>query len=258
MNHQGNAYPAVNILGVEVSPIGVEELHAYLCNVIREDDKKLILNVNAHCLNLTFKFQWLREFLNNADLVFVDGAGVILGGKFLGARLPGRITYADWIWQLAEFSVLKDFSFFFLGAKPGVAEKAADNLRSTYPDLRVEGVHHGYFDKHRGSKENEWVLEQINQAEPNILIVGFGMPLQERWLKENWRFINANIALTGGAVFDYVSEEVERAPRWMTENGLEWLGRLMIEPRRLWQRYLLGNPLFMWRIIKQRFGILNI
>jgi N-acetylglucosaminyldiphosphoundecaprenol N-acetyl-beta-D-mannosaminyltransferase len=83
------------------------------------------------------------------------------------------------------------------------------------------------------------------------------MPLQERWLMENWDHIDANVALTGGAVFDYVSGELQRAPRWMTDNGLEWLGRLLIEPRRLWKRYLIGNPLFIWRVLKQRLGLLH-
>jgi N-acetylglucosaminyldiphosphoundecaprenol N-acetyl-beta-D-mannosaminyltransferase len=101
--------------------------------------------------------------------------------------------------------------------------------------------------------ENESVIAIINRLRPNILIVGFGMPLQERWLMENWDRIHANIGLTGGAVFDYISGNVPRAPRWMTDHGFEWLGRLLVEPSRLWRRYLIGNPLFIWRIMKQRF-----
>jgi N-acetylglucosaminyldiphosphoundecaprenol N-acetyl-beta-D-mannosaminyltransferase len=190
-------------------------------------------------------------------LVFCDGAGVMLGARLLGHHIPERITYADWIWQLAEFAEPRGFTFFFLGARPGVADKAAASLKARYPALRVVGTHHGYFDKTPGSAENEAVIEQINAVKPNILIVGFGMPLQERWLRDNWDHIDANVALTGGAVFDYVSGELQRAPRWMTDNGLEWLGRLLIEPRRLWKRYLIGNPLFIWRVLKQRLGLLH-
>jgi N-acetylglucosaminyldiphosphoundecaprenol N-acetyl-beta-D-mannosaminyltransferase len=167
------------------------------------------------------------------------------------------MTWADFAWQLTEFAEPRGFTFFFLGARPGVADKAAANLKARYPDLRIVGTHHGYFDKTPGSVENEAVIEQINAVKPNILIVGFGMPLQERWLMENWDRIDANVALTGGAVFDYVSGELQRAPRWMTDNGLEWLGRLLIEPRRLWKRYLIGNPLFIWRVLKQRLGLLR-
>ena len=101
-------------------------------------------------------------------------------------------------------------------------------------------------------------LGRTNAVKPNILIVGFGTPLKERWLMENWDRIEVNVALTGGAVFDYVSGELRRAPRWMTDHGLEWLARLIIEPCRLWKRYLIGNPLFLWRVLKQRLGLLSL
>jgi N-acetylglucosaminyldiphosphoundecaprenol N-acetyl-beta-D-mannosaminyltransferase len=235
----------------------VQDLHNDIRRIVDESDHELILNVNVHALNLAFRLPDLRDFFGQAQAVFCDGAGVALGARLLGYDFPQRITYADWTWQLAEFAEPRGFTFFFLGARPGVADKAAANLKARFPDLRIVGTHHGYFDKTPGRAENEMVIERINAVKPNILIVGFGMPLQERWLMENWDRIDANVALTGGAVFDYVSGELERAPRWMTENGLEWLGRLLIEPRRLWKRYLIGNPLFLWRVLRQRLGLLD-
>ena len=136
--------------------------------------------------------------------------------------------------------------------------KAAVRLTERFPNLRILGTHHGFFDKTPGSLENEDVIQRINAVKPDILVTGFGMPLQERWLMDNWDRIEANVALTGGAVFDYISEELRRAPRWMTDHSLEWLGRLIIEPRRLWRRYLIGNPLFLWRVLKQRLGFLRL
>jgi N-acetylglucosaminyldiphosphoundecaprenol N-acetyl-beta-D-mannosaminyltransferase len=97
------------------------------------------------------------------------------------------------------------------------------------------------------------VLEEINQLSPDILLVGFGMPRQEKWLSENWEQIHAHVFLTGGAVFDYVSGEVKRAPKWMTDHGFEWLGRLIIEPGRLWKRYILGLPYFLFLVLKEDF-----
>ncbi|MCI5189977.1 MAG: WecB/TagA/CpsF family glycosyltransferase [Candidatus Electrothrix sp. AS4_5] len=97
-------------------------------------------------------------------------------------------------------------------------------------------------------------MEHINTIKPNILILGLGMPLQERWLKENWTKLEVNIGLTGGAVFDYVSGELRRGPRWMTDNGMEWLARLLIEPKRLWKRYLIGNLFFFYLIFKERLN----
>jgi N-acetylglucosaminyldiphosphoundecaprenol N-acetyl-beta-D-mannosaminyltransferase len=242
------------LLGVRVDPIDVPSIHQLMGSQIERGGHVLISHVNAHCLNLAYERPWLRTFLNRSSVTFCDGFGVILGAKILGYRLPQRITYADWMWQLAEFAEAHDFSLFFLGARPGIADRAAGRLRERFQRLSILGVQHGYFSKEAGHPENESVLATINRVKPNILIVGFGMPLQERWLMENWDKIHANIGLTGGAVFDYISGNVPRAPRCMTDHGFEWLGRLLIEPTRLWQRYLIGNPLFIWRVMKQRFA----
>jgi N-acetylglucosaminyldiphosphoundecaprenol N-acetyl-beta-D-mannosaminyltransferase len=185
-------------------------------------------------------------------MVFSDGAGVVLAARILGKHLPGRITYADWAWQLASFAERENLSLFFLGARPGVVEKAAARLLAKHPNLKIVGVHHGYFDHDPGTPENEAVLKEINASRPDILLVGFGMPLQERWLMQNWNRVDARIALTGGAVFDYVSGELRRGPRILTDNSFEWLARLLIEPKRLWRRYVIGNPLFLLRVLKQR------
>jgi len=246
------------ILGVQVWPLTVESLHQKIDRIIQAQEHKLVLNVNVHCLNLACRQSWLRDFLNSAAIVFCDGSGVMLGARMLGYYIPERITYADWTWQLAAFAERCGFTFFFLGAKPGIAERAAARLKNRFPNLRIVGTHHGYFDKTASGSENEAVIQKINALKPHILIVAFGMPLQERWLMENWDRIDAHVALTGGAVFDYISGNLRRPPRWMTDHGLEWLGRLVIEPRRLWQRYILGNPLFLWRVLKQRLGILKL
>ncbi len=244
----------VDVLGVGVHPLTVEGLHAEIGHLVRGGERGLVLNVNAHCLNLCHEDPALRDFLNGAEVVFCDGAGVMLAARILGMRIPERITYADWAWQLAAFAAAQGFSLYLLGARPGVAQEAARRLRKRYPDLKIVGVRHGYFDHSAGSPENEAVVEEINAAAPDILLVGLGMPLQERWLMENHERIDAGVALTGGAVFDYLSGRLRRGPRPLTEGGFEWLARLLVEPRRLWRRYLIGNPLFLLRVLKQRLG----
>jgi N-acetylglucosaminyldiphosphoundecaprenol N-acetyl-beta-D-mannosaminyltransferase len=241
----------IDVLGVGVDPITVAELHAEIARLVRDGRLGLVLNVNAHCLNLCFEDSALRDSLNGADVVFCDGAGVMLAARILGGRIPARITYAAWIWRLADFAAAEGFSLYFLGARPGVAQEAARRLGKSYPDLRIVGVRHGYFDHSAGSAENEAILEEINAASPDILLVGLGMPLQERWLTQNRHRLDARVALSGGAVFDYVSRGVRRGPRILTERGFEWLARLLLEPRRLWRRYLLGNPLFLLRVLRQ-------
>lgn len=244
--------PLINILGVQVHPLTVDQLHEELAQLIETDAHAEVLHVNVHGMNLSADNPWLRDYLNQAEIVFCDGAGIILGARILGQHIPERITYADWMWQLAEFAAARGYSFYFLGAKPGIAQTAADRMIERFPELKIAGVRDGYFNKDNGHPDNEAVLADINAARPNILIVGMGMPMQERWLLDNWSRIDANIALTGGAVFDYISGDLKRAPTWMTDNGLEWLGRLLIEPRRLWQRYIVGNPVFLARVIRER------
>ncbi len=251
----GSAALRFQVLGVSVDAVTVDELHRLLEQMVRAGEHSLVLNVNVHALNLASTLPWLREFYNKARLVFCDGAGVILGARILGHRIPQRITYADWMWQLAEFAAKHGLSMFFLGGRPGVAEEAAAKLRKRFPDLNIVGAHHGYYDKSAGGPDSLGIIKSINAVRPDLLIVGFGMPLQERWLMENWEQIEARVALTGGAVFDYVSGRLRRPPQWMTKHGLEWLGRVLIEPRRLWRRYLVGNPSFLWRVLKQRFGL---
>jgi N-acetylglucosaminyldiphosphoundecaprenol N-acetyl-beta-D-mannosaminyltransferase len=244
----------VNVLGVGVDPLTVGDLHAEVGRLVRGGRGGLVLNVNAHCLNLCYADPALRGFFNAADVVFCDGAGVMLAARLLGRRIPERITYADWTWRLAPFAAAEGFSLFLLGARPGVAQAAADKLKEHHPDLKIVGVYHGYFDHWAGAPESEAVVREINAAAPDILLVGLGMPLQEYWLMENAHRLDVGAALTGGAVFDYVSGRLSRGPRLLTRNGFEWLARLLLEPRRLWRRYLLGNPLFILRVLRQRLG----
>jgi N-acetylglucosaminyldiphosphoundecaprenol N-acetyl-beta-D-mannosaminyltransferase len=248
----------VQVLGVGVDVLTVEDLHAEIGRLVREKRRGLVLNANAHCLNLCYEDPMLRTFFNGAEVVFCDGAGVMLAARVLGGRIPARITYADWAWRLAAFAAAEGFSLYFLGARPGVAQAAAERLKERHPGLEIAGFRHGYFDHAAGSPQSAAVVEEINAAAPDILLVGLGMPLQERWLMENGHRLDVGAALTGGAVFDYVSGRLDRGPRLLTVHGLEWLARLLAEPRRLWRRYLIGNPLFLLRVLRQRLGALYL
>lgn len=257
-NKQLIEYPTIKLIGVPLTLCDKDQLLSAIKTIIMRDHKGLILSGNIHSFNLAYQNQWLLDLFYQADIVRIDGAGLRLGVKLLGKEAPRRMTWADFAWDLAGFCAEKEFSLFLLGGAPGIAQLAANRLVDVYPNLNVVGADHGYFDKTVLSTENETMIHKINQAKPHILIVGFGMPLQEKWLNENRHKIEANVIMTGGAVFDYVSGELRRAPNWLTDSGLEWFGRMMIEPRRLWRRYILGNPLFFWRVLKQKFGLLDV
>jgi N-acetylglucosaminyldiphosphoundecaprenol N-acetyl-beta-D-mannosaminyltransferase len=247
----------VKVLGVRIYDLSVPKLLNVIVQSVLSRKKIVVANVNVHAMNIAYQLAWFRDFLNESAIVFCDGFGVKWGARILGHPIAHRYTPPDWLPLLCETCIQYNFSLFFLGARPGVAEKAASQLKKQYPDVRIVGTYHGYFVKALDNQENKAVVEQINAVAPDVLVVGFGMPLQERWVLENWQHLDAYVAIPVGAAFDYIAGEVYRVPSWMTDHGFEWLGRLIVEPRRLWKRYIIGNPLFLWRVIKQRLGLLH-
>lgn len=246
------------ILGVNVDLITLQELLQAIENMVEGRQHVIIGYVNAHAMNIAYDLAWFRTYLNECSLVFCDGFGLKWGARLLGYRLPERFTPPDWLPMLAQRCCEHDFTLFMLGSEPGVAARAAERLRTAYPNLRIVGTHHGHFDHRLGSAESAQVVRLIDAADPDILLIGFGMPLQERWLREHWGQLHVRVALPIGAAFDFLSGHMPRGPRWMTDHGLEWLSRLLTEPRRLWRRYLIGNLLFFGRILGQRFGLLHM
>ncbi len=252
MHDKESEHPeALQVLGLRIHRAGVEEVHSFIRRTLREGKKALVLNLNIHAVHLALKNPWLKEFINQAPLVFCDGDGVRWGLRILGQEPPVKITYDRWVWQLAELCSQEGYRLFFLGSKPGVAGEAARRLQSRFPALQIAGTHHGYFEKN--GRANDEVVEEINRARADILIAGFGMPLQEKWLSENWGKIRASVFLNGGAVFDYASGRLKRAPAWAIRCHLEWLYRLCSEPRRLWKRYCAEIPYFFFCIFREKW-----
>lgn len=244
----------INILGVKTGVQSLPELIEFIAQSINANQKVVIQYLNIHAINLAQKHPWFKSFLNQADMTYCDGYGLRLAARILGVSLPDRYTIPDWFPELAAHCNQNGHSIYILGARPGVAEIAAENLQIKAPGLKILGTYHGYFIKELHSSENQRVIAMINQANPDILAIGFGMPLQEKWLLDNWGGLNCRVAIPMGAAIDYLAGKTPRAPRWLTDHGLEWLGRLVIEPRRLWKRYLLGIPFFYYNVLKQRLG----
>jgi len=239
----------LNVAGVRVDAISQMGLQNEITRIIRSGGKQYLPNVNIHAINIARQDEKFRQFINRSPVVYCDGEGVRLGARLLGVKLPPRIVLTRWIWTLCQLCEQEQFTIFFLGGHPGSAEKAAENLRRRFPRLKVAGWHDGYFAK--TGPENERVIEMISQARPNVLCVCFGMPLQEHWVDDNFSRLRANVFIFGGSAFEYTAGLKKVAPAWMSDHGLEWLHRLFQEPRHLWKRYLLGNPLFLCGVLRQ-------
>jgi N-acetylglucosaminyldiphosphoundecaprenol N-acetyl-beta-D-mannosaminyltransferase len=225
------------------------ELLRTICRWASEYQTRRVMYVNAHVVNQAGVTPGLNNALGRADLIYCDGYGVRLAAKVLNRAVPHRMTGADWIWELAALCERSGQAIYLLGSDPPIAREAAGCLRRLYPRLDVVGAHHGFFDL--DSPHNERVIEHINHHGPRIVLVGMGTPKQELWVDRYADRLDGAVVWTVGALFDYVSGRVPRAPRWLADNGLEWIFRLAIEPQRMWRRYLLGNPVFLSRVLSE-------
>ncbi len=244
-----SGFEKVKVLGIDVGVLTRHRLTALVRESYDAGLKGWFSYVNVHAINISQTTPWFRLFLNDSLVTYCDGQGVRLGAALEGSSIPERIVMSDWIFDICELSVSRQAKVYLLGSAEPVMEKAVRALRILYPDLQIVGHHAGYM----SDLETELVLEQINRLEPDFLIVGMGMPLQEQWILMHRDRLPACLIFNAGSCFEYVAGVKKRCPTWMGSMGLEWLYRLVQEPRRLWRRYLIGNPLFVARILVERF-----
>jgi len=227
------------MLGIRVGTFDVEQLNARVAAAIADQRRIVIANHNLHSLYLHGRDAKFRAFHEAADVTHVDGMSLVLIARLLGVPLGRRhrVTYNDWIAPLMEEAARNGWRVFSLGGRPAVFEQAATRLRQRFPRLVLDGMH-GYFDVSPASADTAAAVERIAVFRPHILLVGMGMPRQEHWVLDNRQALRANAILIAGAAMDYVAGVVPTPPRRASALGLEWLWRLIAEPRRLWRRYL--------------------
>lgn len=242
--------PPVQVLGIPVHPISPEQLVEAIVAWGNEPGFRRVYNVNVHAMNFAHDLADFRRYLQKADLVFCDGFGVKWGGKLVGADIPYRMAVMDWIDAFAAATAKASQSVFALGDEDGIARDFQRALVSRYPGYRDAGSHHGFFEKE--GPENDRVIEQINASGATHLLVGFGMPLQERWIEANADKLRVRVVLPIGATYRWYTGVDHRAPKWATDNGLEWMFRLAKNPIRHFRRYVVGNPRFVARAVMWR------
>jgi N-acetylglucosaminyldiphosphoundecaprenol N-acetyl-beta-D-mannosaminyltransferase len=246
----GSQRPSASIFDIPIDLAQPAELLNTVASWAAGHQTRRVMYVNAHVVNQSRVTPGLGDALRRADLVYCDGYGVRLAARAMGLEVPHRMTGADWIWGLAGLCELSGQSIYVLGSEPPVAQEAAARLSEFYPKLDVVGAHHGFFEP--GSPHNQRVIEDILEHAPRIVLVGMGTPKQELWADRYADELGGAVVWTVGALFDYVSGHMPRAPRWLADNGLEWIFRLAIEPQRMWRRYLIGNPVFLSRVLNEK------
>lgn len=238
--------PIVELLGVKIHNVASVELNEEIGRLIRAGEQHIIANVNINAMNIAYEQKWFKDFLNAATINFCDGDGVRLGARLKGHLIKEKITYNRWIWDFSKYCDEHGFSYYLIGSNQETIEHSAQVLKQKYPNLEIAGWRNGFFNN---EEEIEACIQEINDAQPNVLLMGMGMPHQERWLMKNMRRTNFNIALTGGAVFEYVSGNAAMTPDILYKLKLEWFYRFLQEPKRLFRRYIIGNPLFLLRVL---------
>lgn len=207
--------------------------------------------VNVNSFNLASKNIALHHAINRADIVLADGSGVRLAAQRKGTALAENVNGTDLLPYLCREAVQNRLSVFLLGGAVGVADAASAKLSELFPGLKIVGSQHGYFSPSQSPK----VIEEINNSNADIVLVALGSPVQELWLEANKHRLNARVAIAVGGLLDFFSGRIPRAPMWLRELGLEWVWRLMQEPKAKFKRYVLGNPAFLYRILRHKNAI---
>lgn len=230
----------VRLVGIQVDNVNMDEAVSRCMVFLRLGGSHLVVTPNAEMLQACRESKALRAIVADADLVVPDGAGVVLASRLAGAPLKERVAGIELADAVLGLLAERGGSVYLLGAAPGVADAAARALGQRHPGLRVGGCHDGYF----GPQEEHAVAQTIRAAQPDLLLVGMGVPRQEHWLSQWLETTGATVGMAVGGAFDVWSGRTRRAPRWMRRTGLEWAYRLLAEPQRL--RRMLAIPRFLW------------
>jgi N-acetylglucosaminyldiphosphoundecaprenol N-acetyl-beta-D-mannosaminyltransferase len=239
------------LLDVEVDALTLRDLNALVETAIKGGEQRIIANHNLHSIYLYHRTPKMRQLYRRADHVHIDGMSLVFLGRLLGLPLKKahRVTYVDWIRPLLRTVASGQWKLFYLGARPEVVATGAERIREAYPDLELK-YHHGYFDRSPDGEENQSVVTTINAFQPDVLMVGMGMPRQEKWILDNIDRIEAHVILPAGGCIDYVAGATPTPPRWMGRLGLEWLYRFLQEPDRLWRRNFVEPWPLLLRFLK--------
>lgn len=242
--------PTVEILGVPIARVEADDALAAVERAANASAPAIVAYANAHTLNVACGDPSYRHLLRTRVAVLLnDGAGVALAAHLQGLPFPENLNGSDFNPRILELAARLRWPVYFLGGRPGIAQRAAARLAGDVPDLVVAGTRDGFF----SPEEEHEVVTGVRESGAAVIMVAMGNPLQESWLVHNLAATGARLGVGVGAFFDFAAGEVARAPAWMNSLGIEWLHRLALEPRRLWRRYVIGNPLFLGRVVRARF-----
>jgi N-acetylglucosaminyldiphosphoundecaprenol N-acetyl-beta-D-mannosaminyltransferase len=235
----------LRVLGVPILDMPLGDAVTFVSSLLEDEPPapRTLYFVNAHTLNLAYERAAYRAVLNRADYVLGDGTGVRWAARRQGIRLQDNLNGTDLVPAVLDANAGRNFRYYMLGTTAEVLERSVKEARRAFPGWDLAGYHHGFVNE---SNEDE-VIAEINRARPHLLLVAMGNPLQEIWIDRNRQRLQARLCMGVGALADRWAGDLIRAPLWVRRLGCEWLDILRRQPNK-WQRYLLGNPKFLFRI----------
>jgi N-acetylglucosaminyldiphosphoundecaprenol N-acetyl-beta-D-mannosaminyltransferase len=240
----------LDILDIPLRNLTMSEAIDSILEMFAEEEPQQICFINADCANLAWNDSEYMNILHKCSINLADGIGLKIAGRMTGRQVRQNVNGTDLFPRLAAIMAEKKRSVFFLGARPEVNEALIEVTREKYPGLVVVGGQHGYFKP----EDEKAVIERINELRPDLLLVAFGAPRQEKWIAANLPNLKVKVAMGVGGLFDFYSGRINRAPVWMREIGMEWFYRFLQEPQRMWKRYFVGNLVFIYRVIRSKAG----
>jgi N-acetylglucosaminyldiphosphoundecaprenol N-acetyl-beta-D-mannosaminyltransferase len=238
---QSSAPELVTVAGVPVHAVDVRGALAQIDGFIRTRAPHYNIAINAAKVVGYQEDASLRDAIDGAHLLTIDGQAVVWAARALGQAVPERVAGADLMEELLAHSARRGYSVYLFGAEQDVVEECVARAKQLYPALAIAGYRNGYFK----AEDKAAIVAAIRDARPDILFLGFGSPTKEYFMKTHYRELGVPFVMGVGGTFDVFAGRVSRAPRWMQRSGLEWSYRLAQEPRRMWKRYLVGNTRFL-------------
>lgn len=246
---EGSDIKYIEIFDIRINPLSRTDFLAIVETAIKDGRQIAQFGVNSSTINDIVRNEEFKTTINNADLIHIDGMSVVWALRALGYTVPERVATPDLADGILAMANREKMSLFLFGARENILALCKQRIAEKYPDIRIAGMRNGYY---KADEEDE-IFRMINEATPDILLLGMSSPKKELFFESYRHNLNARYILGVGGYFDIVSGFIKRAPRWMQNTGLEWFFRLMQEPRRLWKRYLIGIHQFFWLVTKEKF-----
>jgi N-acetylglucosaminyldiphosphoundecaprenol N-acetyl-beta-D-mannosaminyltransferase len=238
--------PRANVLGIGISDVEMEDAIRLSDKCIRSSRQAYICTADAHSIVEAQRDHGLARIFNHSLLTLADGMPLVWVAKIEGHKRIKRVYGPDFMLEICRFGISRDYRHFLCGGKPGIADKLRDELIAKVPGLQVVGTYSPPFRLLDCDEEAE-LAGMIAIAKPDVVWVGLGSPHQDRFIAQYCGLFETNLMIGVGAAFDFHSGAVKEAPRWIRNTGMQWTHRVLQEPRRLWKRYLIGVPSFLWK-----------